>query len=551
MSGFEFKKSFGEPLVHKKEAILFGEKEAYDEQEVLEAEKHLEQMRSGLGSLEAVSIQLDLESRVDQLGIRKEFFEVIRLLQSKLSEDLSALLAQGLSELKQNKRFNIFEFVVQRFLNSNDALYMHLMSESTAMSKFAQENPDDFLELTMLWRNLQEKMQVATVLKYVDSAGGLEGKFTLEQQEHRMQSAMLRSASSESPPPPGGPEDYEKIEPANLSDVVWPNGDTIRFSPAQRVEDDHGRERQFYNAEYEYTPKGSEQSVVVNLSDYIPGKHVIFEGTSGAITGTSLNPDIKYLGWASSLAREGNHLVALNLEHLQTGPQSMLTVFHELGHVYLFQGEEKKILAQPDDNEPMSRFKQIFSRFIKDSSHNTSESSGPRGIEMYQAEVDLVRQEIDGQLKEKEKLLLKLEGDIDSIQATNKASLKAKGGATVNSTLNPDFLQFVEKLSGEVKKLQLIQSLLLKHDFSSNELYYLQANVPTLNRLASIFHERMADAFALKQVHKLNNDINLSSHGAQERLKGSRVTNAMYYKEPRYVTGMGRGKMANKSGKRK
>lgn len=546
---------FEKAVIEKKGRLLYGEKEAFTEEELQEAESHVHKMRENLGSLEAVSINIDLEMYAKELGLEKDFFDMIRDLQKALLEDLTALLSEGLQRWKANPQFNIFEFVVQRALQNNDAQYARLTLDSPALSQFSREHPDEFLQLTMIWHELQERIQCRVVLDHVDemeavTAGGSQGgkpperkKYTPEQQEERMRRAVqLVSGSNEKPPPGGGPEDYEKVEPDNLEDVKWPNGDVIRFQTDRILKDDKGRERRFYTARYEYTPEGKSEKVTVDLSEYLPSKHVIFEGTKGAITGASLDPSVGYNGWASSPPREGNYLVALNMEHLRQGPHAMLTVFHELGHVYLFGGEEKKILGE---TEPRPRkeqsFMDYFRKLVGKEAPKEDSSARPRGIEMYQEDVHRMRERIHEDLFRQRQFLSEIQAEMHTPSKPAKAVAIA-GKPMIILGKNPETAKLFDRLRGESEYSRRIWSLMSAHDLSTRQFNYLLDSAPEFKRLRSVFHERMADAFALRQVRQLNNDLQLSSQETRGQLRRSRKVYEQMFREPRYTKGIRGGR---------
>jgi hypothetical protein len=305
----------------------------------------------------------------------------------------------------------------------------------------------------------------------------------------RTTSHQLLTASPEAdPPPPLGPGgEYQKVIPENLKDVQWPNGDSIHFEYAETKIDDQGRERRFYTATLHYLPIDSLKFVTINLSEYIPGKKIIYEGTSGSLTGATMDPDKrKEAGaWAMDNATEDTtYMTALNQEYMQD-ERYLDCIFHEMGHSYLYGDAQKQLLAKDDRN--------LFERILK-KPRKVPKAQPIRGIENYQAEI--------GKLRNVARL-----GILDP-KLTRAREILAKG----ENVSNAEFRQLIN---------------------SGDEL-----NIGNnIHAIRSVFHERNAGAFGIKQIRKLRPRVP-SPREALESERYNLTFRTKSDKDPRFSDGI-------------
>jgi len=501
--------------------LSFGKELSSEDYKV--AETKINELKKDLGSIDAVAALLSLE---EILGNDYLIFEQI-VTNAASGVNFNNIYCQVIEDVN-NGKIKKEEAILVLLMKITDEIRKDIINNSWFKSQYF-DNPDRMILAMDCWCQLDIMVSLYQIKQQIGNNGELSFlsdevinsarsnvKPTIFLFKPQQQKQLSVNSGSETPPPSPPPSKgtYEEVEPENLIDVHWGNGDSIRFIYAKTLKDDKGRERNFYQAVYEYTPKGSPKKVSINLSEYIKGANILFEGTKGALTGATFDPDKKrrLLGWASDRSsdnEEKSYLVALNLKYLQNSPESIRVIFHELGHVYLYQGDQTKIFKK--NIRLFSLLKQVFNQ----------KEVEIAGLNNYRKAVQKVVQ----------KILIELRTNIKE-QSSLNISINYDLTSTTHRTIKDQRMEDINKKIDSLSAVYLIRSFWL-----SNENYhYICRNLPDLNILASIFHERMAGAYSLKQLRKLNPniDISLALKGEKDNLNSC----ARQHSDERFIKGI-------------
>jgi hypothetical protein len=543
-------------LLWKKAAILAakdqekGGKGAIQEQHLEEAAKHLERMKKTFGSSEALEHILDFELELKSLASEQAACveKLVDLLRKNVEKNLIPTLVQEARRREIDPTFQFIDFILENLDQMIDRELFSILRTTPGFGGLLSIDEIQLSRILTSWKQFILKSIDVFFLKEQKSSSQKDRKnigrrlalsFPGQQpppppsqktvlSSKKTQTQVSLSAASEGEPPQG-PEDYALVEPENLEDVIFPNGDQLLFRPAMTIKDDRGRERNFFHGFYSYTPKGSQEKKTIDLSRYVAGKIVIFEGTKGGITGGSLDPN-KVRGWATPLQKRGLSAIALNLESLKRdGPKRMLTVFHELGHVYLF-GKEEKMLQREK-----SFLGKIFGSLVGEKPELT-------GLQHYQREARSSASEalkdilhsLQVRMSHQEQLLRSLNGKI----GINPVREQREKLSKIKATELENMQQLIDKLK-YYRSLNDVFSPLGSQDSSSFQKLFQE--IPDLKILWSVFHERYARAYALRQIRKLNPDLMIkkSAMVKDQSLKDGAA--AAYGGDARFVKGPLRG----------
>lgn len=539
-----------EALVAKKSLLAEREEGLTDEEFLQQAEADVEKLLEEHGSMLAVSYLLQFESLAKEAGVLDELVAIMEevfsdeaisanrtaieeeLVQKVIaSKDFSVLIdnlpredvayvmreimdrvnlseAEGLRSKTQSAEFaaiwnNYREFILLSRTNDLRQYLKEVFSQSPPPPPPKRDDPEG---------NGQIEDSTTTITRerpYSETAsGGSPDKDPPPNEEatpdvisagasnNETRSSLSSPESPPPPPPPDDPEQYEKlIDPEILSSVEWPNGDGLEVTSAEILTDDQGRTREFFNVVYRYKPEGSEDYVRVDLSSYVPGKNILFEGTKGAMSGNYTEKEA--LGWAKFDPEEGgSYLVALSTRELSASPlRGMSLIFHELGHINVAGDIEQRLYTEGKArrNIPLSLGPLSEKIALKPI----------RGLEQYaQAFQEEARRYVENM----------------PISKLDRVS------SLVESALASDALESLSKPTW---------------NFSRQDQLRIKEKIPVLRQLVSIFHERNACAYAVKQIRLLKP----SDPSAKEALDYQKEVLGIYtriYKDARYQEGVTR-----------
>ncbi len=530
-------------ILEKKAGMLFGDKERFSPEEYSEASAHLNEMLEKYGTIERVADALEFEELLSSLDLEKEFSEALQYsrqsheLINEAKEKLSHLAydlikdCPGITQLEiQQKLFEeakkiefdfflrkIFSFPKIRALSQNAdyqrVIHIYQSLVLAGPDKPPQKQGDEG------WPSQFKNDEPENLLTSASAAPpppspptpGKNPEPPVAKPKPRPENIQLMAAAAPSPPPPppGGPgkepKKYSEITPDNLVEIEWPNGDKLVIEPAVAWTDAKGRKRQFYFVKLVYTPKGQSKKVTVDLSHYVPGKEIIFEGAKGSFLGAALEPEERkefenVRGIAADIgdsAKNLPYLIALDVQRLQQSELSLATVFHEIGHVFLFGPDED---LMPEKNRWLTS--------LKKSSNNIKQ------IKKYPPVFERIA-------VENQEYISKLNKMIDKIVSKSQMRLLAiKKTPDDTEQDNSEESKLLDELKIQLKAARILEQV-AKGQRINREQYRTMLNQPVFNQLWDIFHERNARAFSIRQIRKLGLDKEYSSGQFLEHQMGS------------------------------
>ena len=546
-------------VMKAKAANLFGEKDSYSGKEYAEAEEHLEEMLKEYGTLETVANVLEFEEILKDLDLENEFAHTLTQAEQIINDNMDQIREEiriyGQKLVAENPKISQEEIMPaliaysQTLQNRLIMLYLRRTPKGTSISE-----DNKFTRLMNLYENISA----------APGGGGDPGgdppdkddsKDPNKERFKHQQNQMLLTAAPASPPPPppppgggGEPKKYMEMDPDNLIDIEWKNGDQLITEPAFVWTDVNGRERQFYYLKLVCTPKGKTEQVTIDLSGYAPGKTIVFEGVKGSYFGASLDPAEKkeyerVRGRAYDTGEEPSaqpYIIGLNVKLLQESEISLATVFHEIGHVALF-GPDAEIISKEQ--------RSIFSSLQKPKSENPEIRQIEKYHKVFEKLLETIRETLPKIYEVRSvvsnKILLrpatiKEEPDYISVtsydpQTRSFQSKKQLSGyiRTLVREVTPEEEAFLKKMDLEIAKIKFLEATILNRSrMNRSEINRFFNSDDLITKLYEVFHERNARAFAVRQIRKLGLDSEISSKVFLEHQMGSLRTHAINNKNP-------------------
>lgn len=275
------------------------------------AQTEVEQLMEKFGSIESVGMYLDAYQDARELGLEKQF------------ERAEITAAQSLKEQ--------FPEVIMEIISANQkGLDIVAFCEALAVD-IAAGKEEIFLndpDIGEAYEEDSEKMS-SIIAKYIAIIKDI------------LISLVMKAVKQELAKPAVTQENmFLQIE-----DFQWPNGNKVKFVPEKKVTLD-GCTVTMSKATLTYKKKAVTDPVTIDLSSQVPNKTILF---------AQLNPDLPHHGLTTDLVNEA--YCFLNLREITRSNAGIVTLFHEIGHVYTYKLEADMIasLARPDeDMEPQS-----------------------------------------------------------------------------------------------------------------------------------------------------------------------------------------------------